>query len=53
MDASVEWWSWLRDLFTPWTPFFALLALWLTVLLTLASGAIYLWRNREIYLADV
>ena len=53
MDASVEWWPWLRDLFSPWTPWFALATLWLTVILTLASGAIYLWRNRAIYLADV
>jgi phosphatidylglycerophosphate synthase len=34
MDAYGEWWPWLHDLFSPWTPMFALLALWLTVLLT-------------------
>jgi phosphatidylglycerophosphate synthase len=53
MDAYVEWWPWLRDLFKPWTPFFALFALWLTVLLTATSGVLYLWRNRTIYLSDV
>ena len=34
-------------------PVFTALALWLTVALTAASGAIYLWRNRRIYLDDV
>src|SRR5439155_2286417 len=34
MDAYGEWWPWLRDLFKPWTPWFALIVLWLTVLLT-------------------
>jgi len=53
MDAYVEWWPWLRDLFRPWTPTFALVMLWLTVILTLASGVIYLWKNRGIYLADM
>lgn len=53
MDAYVEWWPWLHDLFSPWTPWFALVALWLTVILTLASGLIYLWKNRGIYLADM
>src|SRR2546425_3427025 len=37
MDAYGEWWPWLRDVFKPWTPIFALFALWLTVLLTATS----------------
>lgn len=53
MDAYGEWWPWLRDFFRPWTPMFALLALWATVLLTATSGVLYLWRNRELYLKDV
>jgi phosphatidylglycerophosphate synthase len=53
MDAYVEWWPWLRDLFQPWTPWFALIMLWLTVLLTATSGLLYLWRNREVYLRDM
>ena len=52
MDAYVEWWPWLRDLFKPWTPWFALVALWLTVLLTSTSGVLYLWRNRRLYLDE-
>lgn len=53
MDAYGEWWPWLHDLFSPWTPMFALLTLWLTVLLTATSGMLYLWRNRQIYLSDM
>jgi CDP-diacylglycerol--glycerol-3-phosphate 3-phosphatidyltransferase len=53
MDAYGEWWPWLHDFFSPWTPMFALLALWLTVVLTATSGALYLWRNRELYLHEM
>ena len=27
--------------------------LWVAVILTFTSGAIYLWRNRRLYLADL
>jgi len=53
MDASAEWWTWLRDFFAPWVPTFAMVALWLTVVLTFTSGVLYLWRNREIYLREM
>jgi phosphatidylglycerophosphate synthase len=53
MDASVEWVPVLRDFFAPWVAGFAVFALWLTVLLTFTSGALYLWRNREIYLNEM
>jgi CDP-diacylglycerol--glycerol-3-phosphate 3-phosphatidyltransferase len=53
MDASVEWWPWLRDFFKLWTPTFAFVMLWVTVLLTATSGVLYLWRNRTIYLSDM
>lgn len=53
MDASVEWWPWLKAVLDPWVPSFALLALWVTLLLTATSGGLYLWRNRELYLRDV
>jgi len=52
MDASVEWWPWLSSLLQWWVPAFAVLALWVTVLLTLTSGALYLWRNRSLFLSD-
>jgi CDP-diacylglycerol--glycerol-3-phosphate 3-phosphatidyltransferase len=51
-DACDEWWPWLRDVFQPWVGTFAQIALWVTVGLTAASGLIYLWRNRAIYLTD-
>ena len=53
MDASVEWWPWLKGLLLPWVPSFALLALWITLLLTATSGGLYLWRNQKLYLQDV
>jgi CDP-diacylglycerol--glycerol-3-phosphate 3-phosphatidyltransferase len=53
VDACQEWPVSLKNFFAPWTPAFAEIMLWLTVALTAASGAIYLWRNREIYLSDV
>ncbi len=53
MGAYDEWWPWLQGLFTPWAPTFALLALWLTVVLTATSGVLYLWRNRRLYLDDM
>ena len=53
MDASVEWWPWLQGVLKWWVPGFAQLALWVTVVLTTTSGAMYLWRNRELYLRDL
>src|ERR1043165_2117169 len=53
MDASIEWWPWLQAALKWWVPTFAVLALWVTVILTATSGALYLWRNRELYLKDV
>jgi CDP-diacylglycerol--glycerol-3-phosphate 3-phosphatidyltransferase len=53
LDACVEWWPWLQDLFRPWTPAFTRLALWAAILLTVTSGVQYLWRNRGLYLHDL
>jgi len=53
IDAKNEWPSWLQKIFQGWSVEFAVIALWVTVVLTAASGLIYLWRNREIYLSDV
>jgi CDP-diacylglycerol--glycerol-3-phosphate 3-phosphatidyltransferase len=52
-DALNEWPVWLQNVFHGWGPVFTALALWLTVALTASSGALYLWRNRQIYLDDV
>ena len=53
VDAMNEWPEVLKNIFAAWTPLFAEIMLWITVVLTAASGLIYLWRNREIYLDDV
>ena len=53
LDACEEWPASLQNFFLSWVPAFAEVMLWLTVLLTAASGAIYLWRNRALYLSEV
>jgi CDP-diacylglycerol--glycerol-3-phosphate 3-phosphatidyltransferase len=53
VDACHEWPLWLQGIFTPWVVGFAEIMLWVTVALTAASGLIYLWRNRAIYLSDM
>jgi len=50
LDAHGEWPAALQTLLRPWLPAFARWALWVTVALTLLSGALYLWRNRDLYL---
>lgn len=52
LDAMNEWPEEMRNIFAPWLPVFAKIALGLTVVLTAASGAIYLWRNSRIYLDE-
>jgi len=52
-DAVNEWSPSLQNLFQPWVAPFAEIALWVTVALTAASGLVYLWRNRAIYLNEV
>jgi phosphatidylglycerophosphate synthase len=37
----------------PWVEWFAEAAKWVAVALTFTSGAIYLWRNRALYLQDL
>ncbi len=53
VDACAEWPASVQKFFMSWVPAFAEFMLWLTVVLTVASGAIYLWRNRALYLSDV
>ena len=38
---------------SPWVVWFTPLSVWVAVILTLASGLIYLWRNRALYLSDL
>ncbi|MDR3458046.1 MAG: CDP-diacylglycerol--glycerol-3-phosphate 3-phosphatidyltransferase [Verrucomicrobiae bacterium] len=53
LNASEEWPPALQHFFAPWTPMFAKIMLWVTVVLTAISGGIYLWRNRSLYLDDL
>ena len=53
VDASKEWPVALGSFFAPWVPTFAEIMLWVTVLLTAASGALYLWRNRAMFIDDL
>lgn len=53
LECYTEWGRWAVALFKPWLPLFAKTALYLTVLLTFLSGALYLWRNRQVYLDDM
>jgi CDP-diacylglycerol---glycerol-3-phosphate 3-phosphatidyltransferase len=47
-----EWGSWTGAVFDWWVPAFTELAKWVSVILTAISGAIYLWKNRQLYLED-
>lgn len=53
LDAMNEWPEVLRNIFNGWAPAFAKISLWIAVVLTAASGIIYLWRNRRLYLDDM
>lgn len=48
-----EWGVWGGRLFQWWVPAFTELAKWIAVLLTLSSGALYLSRNRDLFLKDL
>jgi CDP-diacylglycerol--glycerol-3-phosphate 3-phosphatidyltransferase len=37
----------------PWVEWFTVISVWVAVVLTFASGLIYLWRNRSLYLSDL
>jgi CDP-diacylglycerol--glycerol-3-phosphate 3-phosphatidyltransferase len=53
VDACNEWPTGLQNFLLSWVPPFADIMLWVAVALTVASGAIYLWRNRAIYMNDM
>jgi CDP-diacylglycerol--glycerol-3-phosphate 3-phosphatidyltransferase len=53
LDACEEWPVWLKNVFASWVPVLAEIMLWVTVVLTAASGALYLWRNRALYADDL
>ena len=53
MKSYPEWGEAAAPMFNPWVPTLAKIMIWVSVALTAFSGALYLWRNREIYLSDV
>ncbi|MGB0579625.1 MAG: CDP-diacylglycerol--glycerol-3-phosphate 3-phosphatidyltransferase [Limisphaerales bacterium] len=50
---SLKDWGAFGEMFAAWLPWFAFITLWISVVLTLYSGTIYLWNNRNIYLDDM
>jgi CDP-diacylglycerol--glycerol-3-phosphate 3-phosphatidyltransferase len=53
LDASEEWSVASGQFIHKWLAPLAEFLLWLTVILTATSGALYLWRNRSLYLNDM
>ena len=53
LESYGEWGHWAEVVLKPWVPWFARIALWVTVVLTFTSGALYLWKNRALYLEDM
>jgi CDP-diacylglycerol--glycerol-3-phosphate 3-phosphatidyltransferase len=47
-----EWGGWAHSVFDWWVPYFTKFSEWVSVILTGTSGAIYLWRNRDLYMSD-
>ncbi|MGN6387033.1 MAG: CDP-diacylglycerol--glycerol-3-phosphate 3-phosphatidyltransferase [Verrucomicrobiota bacterium] len=47
-----EWGNFGQLAFNWWVPIFTKIALWISVILTASSGAIYLWKNRALYMHD-
>lgn len=48
-----EWGNWSHNVFDPWVPGLAQITLWVAVVLTAFSGAVYLRKNRQIFLDDL
>jgi len=48
-----DWGAFGATVFGAWLPWFAFISLWISVILTLYSGTVYLWNNRNIYLDDM
>ena len=53
LDACQDWPPASQQFIQRWLPPAADFLLWLAVILTATSGALYLWRNRALYLNDM
>lgn len=51
--AYPEWGEWSKVVFSCWIGYFITISIWVTVSLTVLSGSIYLWKNRELYIHDM
>lgn len=52
-DALGRWTFGIGIFGKPWIEWFRPIAVWVSVALTFTSGALYLWRNRRLYLQDM
>ena len=50
-----EWGSYAVAFFSfyNWAHYFVIISIWVAVILTVVSGTIYLWKNRELYIRDI
>ena len=53
LDACQEWPVSSEHFIRTWLPPLGRVMLWLSIILTATSGALYLWRNRALYLNDL
>ncbi len=51
--AYPEWGKLGELIFSCWAGYFITASIWLTILLTVISGSIYLWKNRDLYISDM
>ncbi len=48
-----NWGQWGTFIFGAWAQYFITLSIWVCTLLTIISGTLYLWKNRELYLKEL
>ncbi len=48
-----EWGPAGANIFSGWLPWLCVISLWITVFLTLFSGSVYVWNNRNLFLDDL
>ncbi len=59
VESCAQWGAWSRTFFEfpvlgyPWAAAFTELSKWVSVFFTVFSGAVYLHRNRQLYLSDL
>lgn len=51
--AYPEWGAFGNFVFSYWVDEFSLIFIWIALILTVVSGVMYLWNNRDLYIHDV